>query len=86
MSSVISNRAEAHLCPLPKVIVSNLCNRYIKTMPYPINQFPEHMSLFFQRMIFRNPKVEFTYPDHHLRPLFLRELNLLEMKLDGRSG
>jgi hypothetical protein len=38
-------------------------------------------------MILRNPKVEFTNPDHHLPPLFLlRQLGLLEEKLDGGSG
>jgi hypothetical protein len=67
---IISNRAETNLGPLPKIIIPDFRDGHIKTVPYPIDQFSEHVSLFFQRMIFWNPKVELANSDHHLLPPF----------------
>jgi hypothetical protein len=84
VAPIISHRTEANLCPLPKVIISYFRDRHIKSMSYPIDQFPNHMSLSLQGMIFRNPKVKVANSDDHLSPLLKK--GTLEWKPYRISG
>jgi hypothetical protein len=68
VSAIIAHRTDTDLCPLPKVIVSDLGDGHIKPVLHPINQFSDHMTLPFEGMILGNPKVELANPDHHLAP------------------
>jgi hypothetical protein len=66
--AIIPYGADPDLGPLPEVVIPHLRDGNIEPVPDAVDQFSENMTLFLQRMIFRNPKVELTNAYHHLPP------------------
>src|SRR3990172_7327714 len=81
MSAIVAHCADSDLGPLPEVIISHFGDGHIELMSHPIDHLPDHMTLPFQGMIFRNSKIQLTNPHDHIRHrtlcLHLRTLKAL---------
>jgi len=63
--AIIAHRTDTDLGPLPKVIVTHLRDGHVEPIPHTVHQLSEHMALALQRVIFWNPNVQLTDPNHH---------------------
>jgi hypothetical protein len=54
MSAIVTHGANSDLGPLPEIVISHFGDGHIELMPYSIDYLPDHMTLSFQGMIFRN--------------------------------
>jgi hypothetical protein len=69
MPPVIAHRADSDLGPLPEILIPDLRDGDIESMPDPIDHLSKDMTLSFERMILRNPKIKLANSNNHRFPL-----------------
>ena len=64
---VVANDAETHQGTLPKIIISNLRDRYVVSILYPVDNPAKNLSLAFQRVVPRDTQIDLADSYNHIR-------------------